>query len=246
MSRASAQGTVEPFEHDVRRRGGYHYTSERLSCRLANERISDAVLAGASFAGRRVIDVGCGDGTYTCELAALARPALIHGIDPAGAAIAVARERVEGDAAITFDVASAYELPHEAGEFDVGVVRGVLHHVDEPRRVIAEALRVAPTVVVVEPNGLNPGLKLLERVSAYHVDHEERSYPPIRLDRWVREQGGRTICRQWVGFVPMFAPDVYARAAKRIEPLLEALPGARSVLCAQYVFTARRQPTTIV
>ncbi len=246
MTLPRPEGTVEPFERDVRRRGGYQYTSDRLSCRLANARISDAVLAGASFAGRRVIDVGCGDGTYTREIAVLARPALIHGVDPAGAAIEVARERVEGDAAITFDVASAYELPHGDGEFDVAVVRGVLHHVDEPRQVIGEALRVAPTVVVVEPNGLNPGLKLLERVSAYHVDHEERSYPPICLDRWVREQGGRTVRRQWVGFVPMFAPEVYARAAKHVEPLLEALPGVRSVACAQYVFTARRQPTTIV
>jgi len=120
-------------------------------------------------------------------------------------------------------------------------VRGVLHHVGKPREAIAEALRVARTIVVVEPNGLNPGLKLLERVSTYHVDHEERSHPPRRPDRWVQELGGQTVRRQWVGFVPMFAPDAYARAAKRIEPLLEALPGVRSVACAQYIFTATRR-----
>jgi len=240
MSRTTPDGTVAPFARDVQERGGYQYTSERLSCRLANARISAAVLAGASFAGRRVIDIGCGDGTYTLEIARLARPALIHGVDPAAPAIEVARAGSEGDPGVTFDVAGAYELPHADDSFDVAVVRGVLHHVDRPRQVIAESLRVAPTVVVVEPNGLNPGLKLLERVSKYHVDHEERSYLPRRLDGWVQQLGGRTVRRQWVGFVPMFAPDAYSRAAKRIEPLLEALPGVRSVACAQYVFTATR------
>lgn len=56
----------------------------------------------------------------------------------------------------------------------------------------------------------------------------------------MHELGGGTVLRQWIGFVPMFAPDAYARAAKRIEPLLEAVPGLRSVACAQYVFTAYR------
>jgi len=240
MSRTTPDGTVQPFERDVQEHGGYQYTSDRLSCRLANARISDAVLAGASFAAKRVIDIGCGDGTYTREIATLARPARIHGVDPAAQAIAVARAGSAGDPAISFAVASAYELPHGADEFDVAVVRCVLHHVDQPRQAIAEALRVAPTVVVVEPNGLNPGLKVLERVSKYHVDHEERSYLPRRLDRWVQELGGRMVRRQWVGFVPMFAPDAYARAAKRVEPLLEALPGVRSITCAQYIFTASR------
>jgi len=238
MSRTTPDGTVTPFERDVQERGGYQYTSDRLSCRLANARISAAVLAGANFAGKRVIDIGCGDGTYTRELAVLARPALIHGVDPAAGAIEVARESIESGPSITFDVASAYELPHTDDAFDIAVVRGVLHHVDKPRQVIAEALRVAPTLVAMEPNGLNPGLKLLERVSKYHIEHEERSYAPRQLDRWVRELGGRMVRRQWVGFVPMFSPDVYARAAKRIEPLLESVPGVRNIACAQYIFTA--------
>jgi len=238
MSRTTPNGTVQPFERDVRERGGYQYTGDRLSCRLANARISEAVVAGTRFAGKRVIDIGCGDGTYTREMAVLAQPALIHGVDPAAEAIESARASV--GPAISFDVASAYELPHSDDEFDVGVVRGVLHHVDKPRLAIAEALRVARTIVVVEPNGLNPGLKLLERLSTYHIDHEERSYLPRRLDGWVQQIGGRTLRRQWVGFVPMFAPDAYARVAKRIEPLLESLPGVRSVTCAQYVFTASR------
>jgi len=240
MADTTYGSTVEPFERDAAEHGGYQYTTDRLSSRLANARISDAVLAAASFDGARVIDIGCGDGTYTREIASLAHPAKVHGVDPAAAAIDVARQASRDEELVSFDVASAYELPHEADAFDVAILRGVLHHVDRPGEAIGEALRVAPTLVVMEPNGLNAGLKLLERFSSYHVEHEERSYAPGRLDIWVDGVGGRVIKRQFVGFVPMFAPDGYARFSKRLEPLLEATPGVRRVTCAQYVFTAGR------
>lgn len=240
MGDTGSQSTVRPFERDVAQHGGYLYTSDRLSSRLANARISDAVLAAAHFDGARVIDIGCGDGTYTREIASLARPALVHGVDPAASAIDVAHAASQDEALLSFGVASADELPHTADEFDVAILRGVLHHVHRPYDAIAEALRVSQTLVVLEPNGLNPGLKLLERYSRYHVQHEERSYAPRRLDGWVAAAGGRVVRRQWVGFVPMFAPDGYARTAKRVEPMLEGAPGLRRLTCAQYILTASR------
>lgn len=103
---------------------------------------------------------------------------------------------------------------------------------------------MASTVVIVEPNGLNLGLTLLERSSRYHVEHSERSYTRRRLDRWVFAAGGQPVRRQSIGFVPMFSPDCYARLAKRVEPLLERLPAVRALACAQYVLTARRSSRT--
>jgi len=126
--------------------------------------------------------------------------------------------------------------------FDVAVLRGVLHHMDRPLDALREALRVAPTAVAVEPNGLDPGLKVLERWSHYHVEHGERSDPRRRLDGWVAALGASVVRRQWVGFVPMFSPDWYARAAKRLEPVLERTPLLRAMACAQYIFTACRTP----
>ena len=116
----------------------------------------------------------------------------------------------------------------------------MLHHVDKPQAALAEALRVAPRVVVVEPNGYNPGLKLLERVSRYHREHAERSYLPRTLDGWATSAGGDVMSRQFVGFVPMFCPDRYARIAKRIEGPLERMPVLSRAGCAQYVFTIGR------
>lgn len=233
---------VAPFERDVASGGGYRYTTDApLSSRLANRRISAASLAVAEWRGTRVIDVGCGDGTYTAELLLLGAPASIHGLDPAPAAVAAANRRSD-DARLSFAVGSAYALPHADDSFDLAYLRGVLHHVERPRDALAEALRVAPVVVVVEPNGCNAGVKLLERVSRYHREHGERSYPPRRLNRWAEQGGARVTARSFVGFVPMFSSDRYARAAKRIEPVLESRRGLRELTCAQYVFTAVRSP----
>ncbi len=231
---------VDPFEKDVLQTGGYRYTTDApLSSQLANQRITDACLASADCRGKRVLDLGCGDGTYSAELLRLGHPASIHGVDPAPAAVRAGQDRAD-DPRMTFAVGSAYGLPHADGEFDVAYLRGVLHHMDRPISALAEALRVASLVVVVEPNGYNAGLKVLEKVSRYHREHGERSYAPRRLDGWVEGIGGRVVARRYIGFVPMFCSDRYARAAKRAEPVLERSWGVRQATCAQYVFAAAR------
>ena len=60
----------EPFDRDVALNEGYRYTTNApLSSRLANDRLTDATLDLVPLAGRSLIDVGCGDGTYTADLA---------------------------------------------------------------------------------------------------------------------------------------------------------------------------------
>jgi SAM-dependent methyltransferase len=132
-------------------------------------------------------------------------------------------------------VESAYELPYDANSFDIAYLRGVLHHMDQPQLAIREAVRVASTVVVIEPNGYNPVLKVLERYSPYHVEHHEKSYPPLQLDRWATAAGGTVTVRKWAGLVPMFCPDWMARPLKVIEPLVEVAPLLNLISCAVYV-----------
>lgn len=232
--------SVSAFNKDIERNSGYIYTTNaRLSSYLANQRMTLSTLSATDFRGKRVIDIGCGDGVFTVQLYDRGKPAEIVAVDPAEQAISVAKVKA-GGRNIAFAVESAYTLPYPADSFDVAYMRGVLHHMDQPVRALREALRVARLVVVIEPNGYNPVLKLLERFSRYHVEHNEKSYPPYRLDRAVRRLGGSVIWRQWVGLVPMFCHDPVARLLKRIEPLVERLPVVNMLVCAQYVFVARR------
>lgn len=229
-----------PFNRDVENNLGYLYTTNaRLSSQLANRRLTQAALEIASFAGKRVIDIGCGDGTYTRNLFDEGKPASMHGIDPAASAIEVAKTHVD-TRPISYDVHSAYELPFEDDSFDVAHLRGVLHHMDRPFDAIKEAFRVAPTLVVIEPNGYNPVLKILERYSSYHVRHGEKSYSPKLLDHWVANAGGRVKASHWVGLVPMFCPDWLAKTTKAVEPFFERLPVLNRVCCAVYISLAVR------
>jgi SAM-dependent methyltransferase len=232
--------TVGAFARDATHNRGYIYTTNaRLSSKLANRRLTEAVLASVDFRGKRVLDVGCGDGTYTVELLKEGNPASVYGFDPAQEAIAIAKEKV-ADYPITFATHDAYAVPLESRSFDIAVLRGVLHHVDRPADVLREALRLASILIVIEPNGYNLILKCIEKLSRYHREHGEKSYAPCTLDRWVVELGGTVRARGWVGLVPMFCPDWFARLLKQIEPVLERTRVLSAAICAVYVMVAQR------
>jgi len=232
---------VAAFDHDATENLGYLYTTNaQLSSILANRRLTDMTSVLADFSGKRVIDIGCGDGIYTVELHTLHKPASIHGIDPVASAIEIAQSRTAGQA-ITFSVENAYDLPFADDSFDIAYLRGVLHHMDHPVKALSEAFRVAQVLVVIEPNGYSPILKVIERISSYHREHNEKSYSPARLDNWVRSVGGKTTAQLWAGLVPMFCPDWFARMIKIVEPVLEAIPLINRLFCAVYAFRAERR-----
>jgi 2-polyprenyl-3-methyl-5-hydroxy-6-metoxy-1,4-benzoquinol methylase len=226
---------VSRFEADVAEQGGYLYsTTDQLSCLMSNGRMSEAILAFAKPAGRRVIDIGCGDGIYSLELLD-AGASEVLGVDAAEQAVQSARQRCAERPNARFETVDIYDLAVEDGPFDVAVVRGMLHHLYDAPRAIERICSVAREVVVCEPNGYNPVLKVIEKVSPYHVAHEEKSYAPRSLDRWFEACGAQVEERDFIGLVPIFCPDGFARLCKTVEPWVEGLPGLRQLACAQYM-----------
>jgi ubiquinone/menaquinone biosynthesis C-methylase UbiE len=229
-----------PFESDIETYGRYQYTgSDRFSTVRANRRFSDMILAATDMRGRRIVDVGCGDGTYTILLGQESGAASILGVDPAQAAIAAARAKATGPI-VSFRHGTAAALLAEGARFDVAVYRGVIHHVAEPAAEISAALRLAPTVVFLEPNGMNPILKLLERFSQYHREHDEKSYTAARYRKWIAAGGGRVRNLTYFGLVPHFSPDWLAHLGARLEPLVERIAGVRVVACGQLTIVAEQ------
>lgn len=239
---SSHASTFDAFDRDVAHNSGYLYTTNaRLSSRMANRRLSDVTLALADWKGKKVVDIGCGDGAYSLELLQRGKIGELWGVDPAAEAIVIAQKRA-GNLAATFAAHDAYHLPFADNQFDIAHLRGVLHHVDRPLEVLREAFRVAPTVIVIEPNGYNPGLKILEKLSPYHREHQEKSYAPSALDRWVVALGAQVERRRWIGLVPFFCPDLLVYPLKWSEPLLEKTPLLCRLGCAVYAFKATRLP----
>ena len=100
--------------------------------------------------GQRLLDVGCGAGFLSALLAEAVAPGELVGIDFEPSQVDLARETAaqRGLDNARFQVADALELPFADGSFDVAHLGGVLLHVGDVDRALAEARRM------LRPGGL--------------------------------------------------------------------------------------------
>ncbi|MGD9874048.1 MAG: class I SAM-dependent methyltransferase [Kiritimatiellia bacterium] len=79
-----------------------------------------------------VLDVGCGTGTLTLEIASVLDRAAgrITGVDAAPKMIEVAQRKASGVSSVAFDAALAENLPYPDESFDRAVSTFFFHHVD--------------------------------------------------------------------------------------------------------------------
>lgn len=90
-------------------------------------------------AGQEVLDVGCGPGGLTAELAARVGAAHVQAIDPSGPFVAACRERVPGARVVE---GIAEDLPYPADGFDACLASLVVGFMTDPQRGVAEMARV--------------------------------------------------------------------------------------------------------
>lgn len=72
---------------------------------------------------------------------------------------------------------------------------------------------------------------VIERVSTYHRDHDEKSYWPPTLNRWFAKCGYSPVEQRFFCLVPYFCPTRIAKLLKKIEPRLELIPVVRELAC---------------
>lgn len=231
--------SISQFNNDVICWGGYAYTKNgSLSSRLANNSLTEATRKIIKIKGKKVLDVGCGDGTYTNELFISENPEYMVGIDASSEAIKKASQTYKHKKNLIFKVNSCYKILYPKKHFDIAIVRGLIHHLDSPEKAIKEIMRVAKKILILDPNGNNPFSKIIETTSFYHRQHNEKSYLPEEIKRWIKNQGGITEKEMYVGLVPFFSPDLVAAVLKIIEPLIEKVSLLRQYLCAVYIIKA--------
>ena len=94
--------------------------------------------------GDSLLDVGCGPGTITMDLAELVAPGHVVGIDRSNEVIERAREAAEARALsnLSFEVGDVYHLEFEDDSFDVVYAHQVLQHLSDPTRALREMRRV--------------------------------------------------------------------------------------------------------
>lgn len=111
---------------------------------------SAAYLRDSLVPGTDVLDVGCGPGTITTEMAALVAPGRVVGLDGSADVVATARATaramaaVQPDAgAVEFLTGDAAALPFDDASFGVVHAHQLLQHVADPGAVLREMARVA-------------------------------------------------------------------------------------------------------
>lgn len=235
---------VSAFNADTAILGGYAYTAiDQWSARYATGRQTKRLIQMMKKhidPSEGVADIGCGDGTFTVEIASRFQPRAMRGIDPAENAVAAARRRLTSlrEGGVRFEVGNIYDLASKGDS--VAVLRGVLHHLDRVQAAVEHLTTQFETILVLEPNGFNPVLKLIEKLSSYHRAHDEKSYWPPRLNAWFAKQGFEVVAQDYFCLVPYFCPTPFARFLSWIEPFFESLPLVRQVCCGTNLVLYRR------
>jgi SAM-dependent methyltransferase len=93
--------------------------------------------------GLSLLDVGCGEGWITRDLARLVAPGRVIGIDASAEVIERARAGGDIPGNLSFEAADLYNLGYPDGSFDVVHIHQVLHHLSDPVGALRSLAQVA-------------------------------------------------------------------------------------------------------
>ncbi|MFF0063433.1 class I SAM-dependent methyltransferase [Streptomyces sp. NPDC005279] len=121
-----------------------HHESVLRSHRWRTAANSAAYLIGELHPGLDLLDVGCGPGTITADLAELVAPGRVTAVDAAEDVLAQARGTAveRGLDHVRFAVADVHALDFPDDSFDVVHAHQVLQHVGDPVQALREMRRV--------------------------------------------------------------------------------------------------------
>jgi SAM-dependent methyltransferase len=144
------------------------------SCRRTIEVITGRLARLAELRGSRLLDVGCGDGSFTIPLGA--RFDAVYGVDVQERGLDAFRRRVAGDRRFTIAKMSAEALAFPDASFDTLVSIETIEHIAGLKRAVAEFHRVVRPgghCLITCPNRLFPfenhGVRLGRRELAARI-----------------------------------------------------------------------------
>jgi SAM-dependent methyltransferase len=147
-----------------------------------------------------ILDIGCGPGTITADLADRVPRGHVTGVDAAPDIIEQARGLTRGRGNLDFAVGDVYALDYPAGAFDVVHAHQVLQHLGDPVKALREMRRVtrpggliavrdadySAMIWYPEVPVLDDWLALYKRVARGNGGEPEAGR---RLHVWAREAG---------------------------------------------------------
>ena len=210
----------------------------------------DYVRSVIGLSPQRIVDIGCGAGLITVPLAADGHELI--GIDRSEPSLAVARGHAESRGVqAAFRAQDAAALDEPDATFDVALLLDVLEHVEDPTKVIGEAVRV------VKPGGSIIFHTFTRNPLAYLVailgPRLLTQRCPRRLhvySQFIRPRELRAAFEAWdatVGAVQGVRPRLdaafmHTARHRRVDPLFRFERGGPAL--AGYLGVARRAPSS--
>ena len=188
--------------------------------------------------GCNVLELGCGTGYFTKELAQTG--ANITAIDISPELLEAARRRVSAQN-VTFEIQNAYALTYPDAIFDSVVGSSVLHHleIDQAFTQIYRVLRPGGTIRFTEPNMLNPQIALQKNIPAIKRragdSPDETAFFRWPLKKRLERTGFREVDITSFDFLHPSIPARWIPAAKTIENWLEKTPLISEIAGSLYI-----------
>lgn len=141
--------------------------------------------------GMSVLDVGCGPGTVSCDVASYVQPGSVVGVDLLPEMVERAREAAHSKEAVnvTFQQGNSYGLDFPDNTFDLTYSLNMMVHLTDPVGALREQARVTKHGGLVLANIGDYGAKImypscpaLERVIAALAHLNDASHPATHID----------------------------------------------------------------
>ena len=145
--------TLEPEVMDSAEEAGDYNSMDHAAVNraFADDFLLAAAKAGLSLDGGEILDLGTGTALIPIELCRRAAAVHVVGIDLADEMLKLGRLNVERAGLadrIKLELADGKRLSHVDHSFAAVISNSIVHHIPEPRSVLAESLRV------VRPGGI--------------------------------------------------------------------------------------------
>jgi 2-polyprenyl-3-methyl-5-hydroxy-6-metoxy-1,4-benzoquinol methylase len=179
-----------------------------------------------------VLEIGCGTGLFTKELANTANT--IVAIDISDALIRKAMERVSS-ANVNFIAGNAYDTQFQSGSFDFVVGSSALHHleIDSALQEFSRILRSGGKMMFTEPNMMNPQVALTKNVPSLKRragdSPDETAFFRWQIAKKIREHNFVDVLVQPFDFVHPQTPAGLLNLTERLTIILEKIPLVKEI-----------------
>ena len=188
--------------------------------------------------GMTILEVGCGTGTFTRELARSG--AEIVAIDVSPELLEIARANCSAPN-VQYQIQNAYALSYSEGVFDSVVGSSVLHHleIEAAIRDIYRVLKLGGTIYFTEPNMLNPQIAIQKNIPwikrKLGDSPDETAFFRWPLRRLLERTGYRDVRIDPFDFLHPKTPVALIDRVKAFGRFLENVPGISEFAGSLYI-----------